>query len=125
MDHWIDQQLAAVFAFDAVDVAANRSGLLSPDQEAMCIAVQRRGGWFRRKRVEPITMWRVFTVEGTPTWTETLSGHALIEVGGVAFPMDSGDARLFDTDRVYRVHYTPDAHRTPALLSVEVRGPVP
>jgi hypothetical protein len=124
METWIDPDLARVFAFDAVDVAANRSGLLSPDQEVMCAASSPRRSWSRRARPGDATRWRVFTVEGHPITWPTTSGDAVVSVGGVEFVVEGGDAFLFDAERVHRVHWTPDATRRPAILSIEVRDPL-
>lgn len=109
--HQIDPVLSETFFFDAVDVAANRSGRLSPDQEqGFRATISRRA----------LPRLQVKMVEGTPGeyWNTTSDIHYLV-VGGVRFPMMWDDLAKFRPERTYRVYFTEVRNRS-HLLSVEV-----
>lgn len=169
----IDHDLARIFAFDAVDLAANRSGHLSPDQEVM-LGNASRLGRRRTRRVLPLIalpsvgsvalmlgtaseisvglvaaivgglalvlgLVAVFLRSAERTYrayerpaVRMVEGVALAEpsatpgswwvhIGGVRFPVMSGDAPSFRDGAVYRVYYTDGVMGGAALLSAEVR----
>lgn len=168
----IDHDLARIFSFDAVDLAANRSGHLSPDQERMFTAAAAMGRRRTRRTVPlvlvlvvtaamvavtmsgevtaallgtlavglgvPVLLIVVFgrkaqrtyaayeipvvkTVEGTAdAHPSATPGSWWVVIGGVRFPVMSGDATRFRDDAVYRVHYLDGVMGRPALLSAEV-----
>ncbi len=169
----IDHDLARIFAFDAVDLAANRAGHLSPDQEVMLRNASRLGRR-RTRRIVPLVvvlagvmvalvlgtaseisvglvaallggltlvlgLMAVFVRTAERTYrayerpiVRSVEGVALAEpsatpgswwvrVGGVRFPVMSGDAPSFRDDTVHRVYYLDDVMGAAALLSAEVR----
>ena len=66
----VDPSLAERFAFDAVDVAANRAGQLSPDQQAYFRTMARQA----RRRVPRVLFMLVFVVVAVLAFASTQPG---------------------------------------------------
>jgi len=120
----IDHELARIFNFDEVDLAANRSGWLSPDQQQTFAAAARMRGHLLAQRFrrgpDPYVQPTVRTVEGTVEASPTMSGTWKLQVGAVTFEVDGGDVDAFSPERRYRIHFLDRGAATPAILSVEV-----
>ena len=129
----VDPSLAAQFAFDAVDVAANRAGQLSPDQQAYFRTMARQA----RRRVPRVVLLLVLVVVGVLVFASTqpgvgrtqlvIAGGALIAAASVVLGITSLNYRMASAMEAAVVRMTqgpavtgPDS--TPGHWHVDIGG---
>ncbi len=113
----IDHDLARIFAFDAVDLAANRSGHLSPDQERMFRAAAAHGRR-RTRRVVPVVLVLAAAAVVAALATSTEVTPALIGALGFGLAVPLGLVAVF-TSKASRTYA---AYESPVVRTVEGRA---